>query len=203
MAKKPRKERRRKSTSRPYKQTGATRFREGPSPYVLKHRAQQLAKLITIFPHQIAFGLSDREDSAWLYGQLYLVGIISQDQKIVAERLHKTIATYRRLLHKLNGSVSDLSNVGGGSREDLSEPAQKALAKAQAEYDSAIAALRTCGTEVTREIMYGLDKDWFSGDAKTGLELVRKGLDALLMSREDAPTAKEASGLAESPSFVV
>lgn len=148
----------------------------GPREDTLKHRAAALAEIIQAYPQQIAFGLASREESGWIYGRLYLVGAINYDQRIAAERLNKSVVTYRRLLRRgqLRAANIEAIRVGTGEVEDLSIVAEKAFERASAEYDRRISALKECGENVFYAVMESLETDRL-----TDLDLIRRGLDAL------------------------
>ena len=151
----------------------------GPGEFMLNHRAARLAEIIAAYPQQIALGLAGREDAGWLFGRLYLVGAIDQDQKSAAEKLSKAVVTYRRLFHKHYGPKMsvvdpDVLRANGRSGEDLSAAAEKAFERASKEYERNMGLLRVCGHQVKQAVMVALDSDTLSD-----LNFIRRGLDSL------------------------
>lgn len=157
-------------------------IRTGPSDYTLRRRADELIKCIKLYPEGVALSLAERDEAGWHFGRLYLVGAIDRHQKWAAERLDRTVSTYRRLLNRHSIVKSNtgqalnkmLSSSKGSGSEDLSPQAEKRFRKAEEEYDKVIGVLDDRGEKVKEAIMRALEYDEI-----TDLDLIREGLDAI------------------------
>ena len=157
---------------------------EAPGEGALRHRAGKLSEIIVMYPGQIAMSLAARDESHWIFGRLYLVGVISYDQLLASERLQKAVITYRKLLIR-HGSIRiadperEAMRVGGSKSEDLSPLAEKRLERATKEYDRNILTLKDCSPDVADAVIRAMDNDSL-GDMD--LEMIRRGLEALVRS---------------------
>ena len=149
----------------------------GMSKYGLRRRADALAECIRLYPRDVALGLAARDEAGWHFGRLYLIGAINMYQYAAAQRLDWVTRRYRRMLVRV-GHVSavDPSSVGGtgASGEDLSEEAQRRMAKARRDYDQMYDILGDCPGQVREAVVGALERD-----ALEDLDLLRQGLDAL------------------------
>ena len=151
----------------------------GPKQEMLSHRASRIAEIIVAYPNQIAKGLAEREEAGWIFGRLYLVGVIDRDQKVAAERLIWAVSTYRRMLNKYYGvKAADLDLAfmrgDGPPSEDLSDQMEKKFSKIKAEYDTKMNLLLSCGETTARAVL-----DAWEFDSLTNLAMLRQGLDTL------------------------
>lgn len=151
----------------------------GPNEYTVRQRARKLSEIITAYPQHIALGLASRDEAGWIFGRLYLVGVINVEQRIAAEALLRISTLYKKMLNRYYGShtsnsFGEIVRVDGKSEEDLSELAEKRFEKVRREYNRVITLLRESGDHVSRAVLIALETD-----SPTDLLLIRKGLDAL------------------------
>ncbi len=146
------------------------------SKYGLQRRADQLARVILLYPRDVALGLAARDEAGWHFGRLYLIGAINMYQYAAAQRLDWVTRRYRRMLVRVThvGAVDPASTGGGKSAEDLSEEAQRRMAKARRDYDQMYDILGECPDGVREAVVGALERD-----AVTDLSMLRQGLDAL------------------------
>lgn len=131
------------------------------TPEQERKRIVELSKIISKYPECIVRKLARRKEASWLFGRLYLLGAISQNQFKVAERLDLIIRNYRRIFGRFvnQPGAIDYSAVGGDTIEDLTDSALKKASRAQREYDRAMRAISRAGDDAKQAIIIGYDKD--------------------------------------------
>lgn len=154
--------------------------RLGISEYSLRRRADRLAKVISQYPDLVARGLASRDEAAWEFGRLYLVGAITREQKDAADELDRVTKRYRRMLKRYGHlQAANLEQIGGrAASENLSPQALNSFERAQKKYDEVYGRFNGCSEKSKEEVLKTLEEDTF-----TDLAALREGLDALTYVR--------------------
>jgi len=152
--------------------------KHGPSQATIQTRALKIGECLRLYPDQIALSLARHPEASWVFGRLYLIGVLSRHQYEVAVKLDRVVRRYRRLLAphgKIKGFNPDALAAIARSAEDLSPEAQRRMLQAKQDYEGLYHALSQQGKDVVDAVITALDKD-----KPTDLHCIRKGLNALL-----------------------
>jgi hypothetical protein len=151
--------------------------REAPSKPTLQRRALKIEACLDALRPQIARTLAFAPESEWIFGRLFLVGLLNQSQYDVALRLDTTLRRYRHLLAP-HGRVKGWrpESLRGGGGEDLSPEAQKKMMEARREYEKMYGVLKRCGRDVVSNLFNMLESDEL-GD----LQAVYIGLNRIIL----------------------
>jgi len=143
--------------------------------YELQNREECLLDLLRSYPNHVIRGLAERPEAEWHFGRLYLVGAISRSQYEAADYLDRVTRTYERMLRQYGHlRASNAEKTEGKALEDLSKSAQKKFKRARKRYEDVYNTLTQCGNDVHKAVVDALRKD-----AKTDLDLIRRGLGVL------------------------
>ena len=143
--------------------------------YEIQHREAELLDLIQSYPTQVIRGLAKQPEAEWMFGRLFLVGVISHLQYEAAKHLDRVTREYERMLRRYgNVHASGFTKSDTPSREDLSQSAEKRFAKAKRQYDGVYGILNQCEDNVKDAIITTLRKE-----EKTDIEAVQQGLTVL------------------------
>lgn len=153
----------------------------GPTSNTMKRRTQLLAECIKKYPYVLASKLADKQDAGWSLGRLYIVGVLTRQERDAGYRLHVAINRYNRLLKKYPSYTASnygraLQDRNTGQGEDLSNDALQAFARAQRERDRLMDTLKLCGKPVMDAVLDALD------DKEVDIGLLAIGLNSLLRS---------------------
>lgn len=133
------------------------KFSEALTSEMKAHRAQIMYDTISILQDEISKNLAECPESEWVFGRLFLLGLLSQTEYDIILRFDALGERYRSFLAPtLKMKIWKPENLRS-FQENLSPSALKKMEEVQKEYERACAILRCCGSGVDAVIFKMLD----------------------------------------------
>jgi hypothetical protein len=145
------------------------------SSEIKEKRAAVLKSIILTLAKEISENLAECPESEWIFGRLFLLGLLTQTEYDIILRLDSLSAKYRSYLSPTLGMKIWKPETLRSFQENLSPQALKKMEEVQREYERACLILRRCGSGIDEMIFRMLDDNQL-GDIRK----VHIGLRALV-----------------------
>lgn len=143
------------------------------TPETLNRRADLLAIEIRKHPYKLAHALAEHGDASWYVGRLFLLGVLTQQQRDAADRLKRIAHAYEAVLDApKHPHALDIDRVQGATTESDEAHSRRAR-RAKAAYYRLHDAMSVHGHDVVRAVTKALNEE------EPSLDLLRLGLNAI------------------------
>ena len=143
------------------------------TPETLKRRAELLAIQIRKHPYKWAKELAEQGDASWYIGRLFLLGVLTQEQRDAADRLKRAVHAYQAVLDApKHPHALDVDRIHGATTES-DEAHTRRFRRAKAAYDRLHDAMSAHGHDVVRAVTKALNEE------EPNIDHLRLGLNAI------------------------
>ncbi len=147
-----------------------------PSVETVLRRTEKLSTCLSLFHTEVARSLAVNPEAEWIFGRLYLLGLLNDEQYAAAMRIDNLLKRYRSLLAPHGRIRAWRPENLRATRENLSPEEMKRMLVVRAEYEKMFSVLKQAGPAVVNCVFTMIDTD-VAGE----LSLVYKGLNAMLV----------------------
>lgn len=156
---------------------GRPRYASEATSELILARRRGMEECILRFSSEIALVAALYPESEWVFGRLFCVGLLDQQQYYAVELFYKVLQSYRSFIAPhAKVKLSNLESMRIAVREDLSPAAERRLKKVQEEYGRLLKAVKSCPRRHQEVFFRCLEDDVLPSD----LESVYWVVDALI-----------------------
>lgn len=152
--------------------------RELPTEEILNHRADQICLCLDVYRRNFAVALAVAPEAEWIFGRLFLLGLLTQAQYDMALRIDGVLNKYRKMISPYTQLKSwKPETLRGVLHVKLDAKEERKMIELRKEYEKIHGIMNGCQKGTAAAFFGALEND-----TAPELGLIYKGLNAVIMA---------------------